>query len=359
MSRVTALDSIRGLLLVWMAIDHWGGPISAQLYQRLGFWTAAEGFFFISGYVATQVALERPDPRDWFLRRSRLVWKWHIVALSLMAALSLSLPVFGWTPLPGMAGSAPLRDLLGSSILFHQPDYLDVLPLYVLLLLGAGLCVPALVRRAPAHASAWVLGCSLLLWLAGQCGARASIRALFLPDWMRMGLFDPLGWQLIFFAGVSLALLRREGGIVYDARWRIAVRIALPLALLFLCWRNGVFGLEPLPDESLLTSRAGLGPLRLTSFGVAVVLVAETIRRWPRALDWAPTRFLGQHSLTVFSLHLPLTYLWCFRPAEGPWIARVVVPLLMVGCLFLVAAAHARWKPLTLRLGAWPRADLS
>jgi peptidoglycan/LPS O-acetylase OafA/YrhL len=69
MQRITALDSIRGILLAWMAIDHWGGPISAQLYQRLGFWTAAEGFFFISGYVATQVALGKPDPQRWFLQR--------------------------------------------------------------------------------------------------------------------------------------------------------------------------------------------------------------------------------------------------------------------------------------------------
>jgi hypothetical protein len=346
MQRITALDSIRGLLLAWMAIDHWGGPVSAQLYQRLGFWTAAEGFFFISGYVATQVALGKPDPQRWFLQRSRLVWKWHLVALLLMALLALALPALGWRPLQGLDGGGALRDVLGAAVLLHQPDYLDVLPLYVVLLLAAGAAVPELARRWPARAGYWVLSASLLLWLAAQCGALGVVRAP-LPAWMRMGLFDPLGWQLLFFAGVSLALLRRDGRVLQPLLRRRLVVGATALALLFFGWRNGLAGMQPLPDESVWTSRAHLGPLRVLSFLAVAVLVAEVLRRWPRALDWSPTRFLGQHSLAVFSLHLPLVYLWHFRPAPGPWTAQVVVPLLMLGGLFLIARAHQRWTPVS------------
>ena len=342
MKRVTAIDSIRGILLAWMAIDHWGGPMSAQLYERLGFWTAAEGFFLISGYVATQVALEKPDPRAWFLQRSRVVWKWHLLALAPMAVLALALPAFGWRPLPGLEAAQWLRELAGAAALVHQPDYLDVLPLYVVLLLGTGLLVPGLALRWPRRAPACVFAVSLLLWLAGQFGATGSIRALLLPGWMRMGLFDPLGWQLLFFVGVSLALLRRQGEVIGGAIWRATVQLALLLAVAFFCWRNGVFGLEPLADESVWISRARLGPLRVMSFGAAAVVVVEIIRRWPRALDWAPARFLGQHSLAVFSLHLPLIYVWHFRPQPYPWLAQVLVPLLMLGWLFLVAWVHAR-----------------
>ncbi len=344
MQRITALDSIRGLLLAWMAIDHWGGPISAQLYQRLGFWTAAEGFFLISGYVATQVALEKTDPQGWFLRRGRLVWKWHLIALALMALLALLLPALGWRPLAGLDGSGHLRDLFGAAVLLHQPDYLDVLPLYVVLLFVAGAGIPALARRWPSYAGQVVLGASVLLWLAAQFGVLGWIRAP-LPAWMRMGLFDPMGWQLLFFAGAGLALMRSQGVRLQPSQRRCLLVVSLVLAILFLLWRNDALGMVSLADESVWTSRAHLGPLRLLSFLAVAVLVAEVIRRWPRALDWAPTRFLGQHSLAVFSLHLPLIYLWHFRPGPGPWIAQVMVPLMMLGVLFVIARAHQHWSP--------------
>ena len=344
MQRITALDSIRGFLLAWMAIDHWGGPVSAQLYQRLGFWTAAEGFFFISGYVATQVALGKVDPQRWFLLRGRLVWKWHLVALALMAALAIVLPALGWRPLAGFEGERTLRDLFGAAVLLHQPDYLDVLPLYVVLMFAAGAGVPVLAWRWPARAGQIVLGASLLVWFAAQFGALGLLRAP-LPEWMRMGLFDPFGWQLLFFAGVGLALFRRSGWSPGVPQRRALVAAACLLSVVFFAWRNGIGGLVPLADESVWTSRAHLGPLRVLSFMAVVVLVAEVLRRWPRALDWPPTRFLGQHSLAVFSLHLPLIYLWHFRPAAGPWIAQVMVPLLMLGLLFLIARAHQRWAP--------------
>ena len=34
-----------------MVLDHFSGPISHYLYQCFGFFSAAEGFFFLSGFV--------------------------------------------------------------------------------------------------------------------------------------------------------------------------------------------------------------------------------------------------------------------------------------------------------------------
>src|SRR6266850_5514249 len=49
------LDALRGLMLVIITIDHLPSAFAAFTYQSLGFVSAAEGFVFLSGYVAGMV----------------------------------------------------------------------------------------------------------------------------------------------------------------------------------------------------------------------------------------------------------------------------------------------------------------
>ena len=46
------LDTLRGLMLVMITINHLGSPLSLYTYQPFGFYSAAEGFVFLSGVVA-------------------------------------------------------------------------------------------------------------------------------------------------------------------------------------------------------------------------------------------------------------------------------------------------------------------
>ena len=55
MKRDIRLDSIRGLVLAWMTINHLSGPLYAYSFQTLGFVSSAEPFVFISGVTAGMV----------------------------------------------------------------------------------------------------------------------------------------------------------------------------------------------------------------------------------------------------------------------------------------------------------------
>jgi hypothetical protein len=342
--RIPVLDSIRGILLVWMALDHFGGagPVTQWLYQRLGFFGAAEGFFFLSGFVSTQTVLRkgRDEGALWLRRRSLNVWSWHLGTLAAVCCLILGLSPWGWRELPGLEeGSFLFMKVVSAVLMLNRPDYLDVLPLYVLLLFSGSLILPRLAGKSP---YGMLLG-SFLVWCVAQMGAWSAVRHL-LPVWMHPGLFDPLSWQLLFFGGSSLALMQQGAKPAFSLHRPRTLLPLLALALVFAAWQNGLTPLPAMPDKGFWASRSHLGPLRLLSFTVALALVVSVIRVRPQTLDWAPTRLLGSHSLVVYSLHLPLLYAWIFRPIEGSSLLQVLVPLTLLIPLLVAAHLHGRWK---------------
>ena len=58
-SRLPALDSLRGALLVIMAINHIPSDLHVFTDRPLGFFSAAEGFVFVSGLLAGKVCWQR------------------------------------------------------------------------------------------------------------------------------------------------------------------------------------------------------------------------------------------------------------------------------------------------------------
>lgn len=135
--RIRALDSIRGLLLFQMILDHFSGPISKILYQCFGFFSAAEGFFFLSGFVGMLAFIgkrKRGENADWMRLRAFRIWKFHIGTVAFLVLLAFfclpSIQHFftGFYRHPGSG-------ILFAGILAYTPEWLDVLPLYVFLLL--------------------------------------------------------------------------------------------------------------------------------------------------------------------------------------------------------------------------------
>ena len=332
--RIPVYDSIRGILLVWMTLDHMGGPIAAFMFERLGFFSAAEGFFFLSGFIATRVALQRGSASAWFRARAAKVWGWHLASLVMVAGLALWLAGHGWKALPGLsgAGGLPGRDILGAVTLVHLPDYLDVLPLYVVLLLLASLTV-SMGQRSPL---ALLVG-SFLVWIAAQLGLWVVVRSV-LPAWMHAGAFDPLAWQLVFMSGSALAM-HRQGVKPVDVatRSRNQAWLAGAACLFFLAWKSGWLGWPAPDDMSFLASRGELGPLRIASFASILWAASLVVRLRPSLLTFRPLAMLGRHSLQVYSIHLPLVYLWLFRPSQGYLAVSFLVPLAVLSTLFAFA----------------------
>ena len=346
--RIRALDSIRGLLLLQMTLDHFGRPISYYLYQCFGFFSAAEGFFFLSGFVGMLAATSKgvKDPKQsWMRWRAFKTWRYHIVTLvSLCLAAWLFLPRVGY--LFESIYSHPASGSAFSLLLANTPEYLDVLPLYVIFLLAGSFVFPLFTRAARKRQvlSLWLP--ALALWIAAQFGLRDACNGIF-PQWIHHGDFDPFGWQFVYFSGAATASwwrIARRDESAGNALAVNAVRRATPaiIVLLVFCflWSHQFIALaEP---ASFWTSKVHVGPLRFANFFTFMLLICAVVRRWPALLDFRATNVMGRHSLDVYTAHIVLIYLWMATPGtvryHGPW--NVLVPV--VACVLLWALAKAR-----------------
>ncbi|MBR6316847.1 MAG: OpgC domain-containing protein [Fibrobacter sp.] len=204
--RIRALDSIRGLLLLQMTLDHFGKPISHYLYQCFGFFSAAEGFFFLSGFVGMLAAASKSvkDPtQSWMRWRAFKTWRYHAVTL-----LCLCLASYWFLPRVAYIFKSlhqhPFTGALWSATLVNTPEWLDVLPLYVVFLLLGSFVFPLFVkaRRKRTIFLLWLPSCTV--WIATQFGLRDAVNALF-PAWISHGDFDPFGWQFVYFSGAAVS----------------------------------------------------------------------------------------------------------------------------------------------------------
>lgn len=81
MKRIPALDSIRGLLLVIMTVNHliWisGGNSVIQLFslQPLGQFGAAEGFILVSGFLAGAIYSDPNFQISKYVKKRGVEWQ--------------------------------------------------------------------------------------------------------------------------------------------------------------------------------------------------------------------------------------------------------------------------------------------
>lgn len=340
--RIKALDSIRGILLLQMTLDHFGKPIYDYLYQCFGFFSAAEGFFFLSGFVGMLAATSKSvkDPsQSWMRKRSLRIWVYHIATLLFVSTLAyFALDRIQWFFRPMYNHLAPAIPL--SAMLAYTPMYLDVLPLYVTLLLVGSITFPLFVRAKSKTQIILLWIPSLILWAIALTGTiDSAVHSLF-PKWVSHGDFRPFSWQFIYFTGATVAAWWKRTD-ESDRQWvtKTTPWLLLPFVFGFL-WSHQLVPLEP-PSEFLIDKQF-VGPLRAANFFVFVALIAGVIRKWPAALDFKVTNVIGRHSLDVYTAHIVLLYLWFALPGDirnhGPW--NIVAPA--TACLLLWILAKLR-----------------
>ena len=213
MKRIAYLDMLRGYALVCIMLDHM--PISVLRGATLANFTlfdAAELFVLLSGFLVglvwTQVSTrDGTRAAQWrFFHRSLQVWRALILGALAMALLSALLFHFGlkhtaiWAEYARMVVEVPLSYAAAVASLWLQPNLLDVLALYVVLILTVPLTMPLLTRWPVQFALA-----SLLMWMLAE-----PLNAA-LPNQRREGgfLFNPFGWQVLFFVGCAIGAFRQ------------------------------------------------------------------------------------------------------------------------------------------------------
>lgn len=316
--RDARLDMFRGIALVMIFINHVPGTIYENLTNRnFGFSDAAEAFVFMSGMAAGLAYSNGFRKGNLWLAiakvwaRARQLYFVHItitmlcLAIFAAAALWFDLPEVMQTNNIAPIYGKPLSTLIGIPLLSHQLGYLNILPLYTVLLLTTPVFLLIGLRRP------WLLlALSVALWAA------AGQFRLNFPSFPNSGgwFFNPLSWQLIFVVGLlsGMAMKSGERFIPYSGP---LLALAACFVMLVLFWVKipelgvaGRHGLAALSDAGLpfyLTwfDKTFLAlPRLLHALALFYVLGSLPVMRSIAISPLAkPFRMLGRQGLAVFA----------------------------------------------------------
>lgn len=336
--RDVRLDIIRGWLQISIfgahAVGTWFGTYG--IHAAWGLSDSSGQFVFLSGFVLASVFTLKAArdgagaaARDAWRRAGRLYLTHLIVflmfgAMILWAAMALPLPEevdrLHWRPLV----DDPAGALLGAATLAYLPNYVDVLPVFILSML----LLPGFLWQAE-RVGAWALLPSCLVWAGVQAGAWRYWA------WSEVGL-DPLAWQFVFLLGAwfgRAALL--HGAAVHRRGWAVAAALALVALGVVQRLGEGFGAAWPFNAEQIwaLAGKAHIGPLGLLHGLALAYLVAVLVPREARWMHHPAAQALaavGRHSLNVFCLGLFLSWAVTagLRLAPGAW---WIDPLLTLG----------------------------
>jgi hypothetical protein len=317
------LDFFRGLALFSIFIDHVdSNSLLAQFtLQAVGFSDAAEVFILISGYTAGMVygrAIARQGLLLAGMRIYHRVWQLYVAHVFLfmqfMATTAYLVDSFNnaiyaeefraadFLKEPGLA-------VIKALTLQFQPEFMDILPLYIVLLAGLPFVLVGF-RRWPTG----VLAASLGLWLAVQLHPSLALAAYPGPD--AVWFFNPFAWQALFCLGAWCGWRGITGGMPWlTNRWLgwLAAAGALAGFLIRFSWTlHWLY--DPFPElfgTALwpLLSKTNLSALRFANVLVLALLVTRLLPAQAAFLAGRvarPFSLCGRHSLHIFCLGILL-----------------------------------------------------
>ncbi|HEY8607845.1 MAG TPA: OpgC domain-containing protein [Noviherbaspirillum sp.] len=325
MTRLWEIDMLRGLMLVLMFSTHLPTRFSSLLGQPFGYVSAAEGFVTLSAFMAGMVYASRgrrhgvPAMRAAFFARALKIYGCQAALLVFLFTVVTMLGL--WRDQPALKNlidfylGNPQAGLWGSLLLIYNPPLLDILPLYVLLMLGSPLALAIGMHGG----WRWIFAGSFLLWALAQTRLPEILYAYIAAPiglqvpYHETGAFQTLAWQLLWVTGLWMGALAAEGRFQQRRPLPRPVLVAaLAIALVFLLWRYAAGQAPAEPGTILyrLLDKWHLGPLRLLNFLALLVLLLHLPPRLKAAVPRVGfLEKLGAASLPVFCAHLVLVLL--------------------------------------------------
>jgi hypothetical protein len=328
-SRDLRLDFFRGLALIFIFVDHIPENILSYFtIQAIAFFDAAEVFIFISGYTAALVYGQTLVSQGTLYATARILgraWQLYVAHIFLfvmfIAEVSYTVttfnnPMYNDEMRVGDFLNEPHVAIVKALLLEFQPTFLDILPLYILLLVIFPVVLLGL-RSRPLI----VLVPSFLLYLLVQA---TDLPVPAYPEG-HVWYFNPLAWQFLFIAGAALGLPWR-----HERRWSRWARPVLPLAvsvvaaglIIKLSWTiHGIW--DPFPGlllkELWPVNKNNLSLIRVIPFFAAVAVVVIVVPANAAVLRSSaakPLVLCGQQSLEIFCLGILLSALGHFVLSE-------------------------------------------
>lgn len=317
-TRDPRLDVFRGLALVMIYVNHVPGTIYEYATTRnFGQSDAAEAFVLMSG-VAAGIAY-CPDFRHapyWpgIARVWHRAWTLYLVHLALtvwaLAIASAAALWLGSTQSISMNEidklfERPLGFLIGVPLLTHQIGYVNILPMYAVLLAAAPAMLWLGLRRP-----------RLLMTLSALLWAATGLREWNLPNWPNEGgwFFNPLAWQIVFVIGLLTGIAHRDGRrLVPVSRGLQAIAILILInGLLWNIWpaygerintalwqanQNGLHRFLAYGEKTYVTWHRLIHILALAY----LLSCFDGVRRAATSRIAAPVALMGRHALPVFA----------------------------------------------------------
>ncbi len=361
-SRDARIDVIRGIALAIIFINHMpGNLVAAWMPHNYGFSDAADVFVFLAGVSATLAygsLIEKRGVGFGVLKLGGRLWTLyiaHVAVFLIVCGIVAAAVTRTQNPLYiEMINIQPIFSdtqtaLVDALTLLYQPNYLDILPLYIALLACFPLVYVA-VRVSPLAS----LALSLALWQ----GALAL--GLNLPNSGSSGwFFNPFAWQVVFVLGVCAGRAAQLG----IAMPRLVVLDILAVAFLVFAGVAKVstgnpFGLAMLNDWidtiQLGSDKTNLAWLRLAHLAALAWLAV----RWLPAgaallkvpgLDLAAA--MGRHSLEVFCVGIVFSIVGQIVLAETAFDPAVQLLVCGIGVTMLAGLGNflSWYRSTTLR----------
>jgi hypothetical protein len=371
------LDFFRGIAMFIILFAHTPGNFfTSWIPARWGFSDATEIFVFCSGMASAIAFGGSFDRKGWRIGTARVgfrVWQvyWAHVGLfiavaTLMAAID-HYGDFGKVYIGSLNlwnfFSDPGPQLVGLMALTYVPNYFDILPMYMVVLV----MMPVVMALARVHLS-MVAAFVVLVWILAQkalwiwSGYGDHHFAFPAEPWStRTWFFNPFGWQLIFFTGFAFM----RGWLPKPPVTPMLIGLSLALVLANIPISDiGVREFELGWATEWRTTNAGLfdksdfGILRYVHFLALAYLFwvaagdkgarLTTIGTGPGAKLWqgilAVILKVGQQSLAVFIVSMFIAQIMGFTMDMIGRETWTVVAINLAGMGVLVAAAYgAGW----------------
>ena len=351
-SRDLRLDFFRGVSLILIFIDHIPENILSYFtLQAITFFDAAEVFIFISGFTAALVYGRRLASKGALyataqvLRRAWQLYVAHIFLFVLFiaevsyTASAFKNPMYNEEMRVADFLDEPHIAVVKALVLEFQPTFLDILPLYILMLMVFPVILLGLRRHW-----LWVLVPSTIVYVAVQL---FDISVPAYPEG-HVWYFNPLAWQFLFVVGAVLGNRPHDESVarMLKRAYPVAAVVFVAALLVKVSWTiHGVW--ESFPGlflkELWPVNKNNLSPLRLVPFFALVLLVATLVPRQARFLETRAARPLvlcGQQSLEIFCLSILLSALGHFILSEydSAIVVQLVVNTAGILAMFLTAA---------------------
>jgi hypothetical protein len=351
-ARDLRLDFFRGLSLFFIFIDHIPeNTLGYFTLRSIGFSDAAEVFIFISGYTAALVygrSMQRKGVVFASAQIYRRVWQLYVAHIFLFmiftaevsyTVLTFNNPMYNDELRVGDFLAEPHIAIIKALLLQFQPTFLDILPVYIVLLASFPLIL-------------WLLRFNILAALLPAVALYAAVQIFGLtlhgyPD-NQGWFFNPLAWQLLFIIGATYGFGRVAGRHMWPSGWWLlgpAIVIVAASAVINLSWTiHGVY--DPFPAILLKqlwpTNKTNLVPIRLVYFLSAAIVVVHLVSTETAFLRWRiaqPIILCGQQSLHVFCLGIVLSVLGHFVLTE--WSAKLAMQIVVTAIGFALMIGMA------------------